>query len=64
MSGNLIRRIIKLGLVRIGESLLEPGVSELIHRADCSQDLTLTSIVKKPQQPCRSLVPTSQLCAG
>jgi hypothetical protein len=40
---------------------LEPGVPELIHRADRAQDLTLTRIFKKPQQTRRSLASTPQL---
>lgn len=52
------------GFAGIGEPVLEPSVPELIHRADRSQDLTLTGIVKKAQQTYGSLAPTPQLCAG
>jgi hypothetical protein len=45
--------------VRPGETTLEPGVPELICRANHSQDLALTGIVKKLQQPGRSFVSTS-----
>jgi molybdenum cofactor biosynthesis enzyme MoaA len=36
-------------LTGLGEPVLEPGIPELIHRTDRSQDLTITSIFKKPQ---------------
>jgi hypothetical protein len=47
------------GPVRPGETTLEPGVPKLICRANHSQDLALTGIVKKLQQPGRSFVSTS-----
>lgn len=52
------------GLVCLGEPVLEPSVSELICRADRSQDLTFPSVVKKPEQTYRSLTQAPQLCAG
>lgn len=37
------------GLVYLSEPVLKSGVTELIHWADRSHNLTLASIVKKPQ---------------